>query len=352
MTSTYDTLYDEDLPGFLCVKSQFWDKHEFDVEVFIRRRTLEGDWIWLSCKALQWVEMNSPSSNQQYHRAIIPGGGVLVLVERLVDDIAAAQWLNRRIRVTAVIVQAAQAARLTHSSTNTESTDAKANNTDNNNDSNNPPSQMHREDSGTLLNETIEMEVLLSRLQETRNAQAVGDFSSDNLHQLLEIVTTQGRGGGGSKSSSGGGDGGATDKDQQQNQRRKNLDPSAIIESVRKGIRLDLGLTTSLQPEEVRLLTMVLTGELPVDDVAPLVWQSLQQPNMSLSDMLQWHRLRQQQPGGALDPLHPQHPQSDPGSFYGGRSNRQNISSRRRTPPETANNFPPQPLSAFLASPM
>ncbi|KAL7579137.1 hypothetical protein ACA910_019163 [Epithemia clementina (nom. ined.)] len=332
MTSIYETLFDEDIPGFLCIKSQFWDKQILDVEVVIRRRSVNGELIWLCCKALQWVEMNSPAAKPQYHQAIIPGGGVLVLAERVVDDVAAAQWLNRRIRITAVIVQAAEAALLTHchsaaaaaaasasSNTTTTTPDAAANDDSNNNNNNNnnnnqtnnnsddnSETRLSRNESGTLLNETMEMEVLLRKLQETRGTRG-GDFSHDNLHQLLEIAATHRRGGSssGKSGSSGGGllaghDGGGNscngDQQQQQQQRRKNFDPYAIIESVRKGIRLDLGLTTSLQAEEVRLLTMVLTGELPVDQVAPLVWQSLQQSNtMTLSDLLLWHRQQRQQ---------------------------------------------------------
>ena len=52
MTSIYDTLYDEDLPGFLCIKTQFWDKQQSDVEAFVRRRTIEGEWLWLASKAI------------------------------------------------------------------------------------------------------------------------------------------------------------------------------------------------------------------------------------------------------------------------------------------------------------
>ena len=323
MTSTYDNLFDEDLPGLLCVKSQFWDKQELQgVEVYLRRRSIEGEWIWLCCKALQWVEMNTQP--QQYHQAVIPGGNVLVLEERIVDDIATAQWLNRRIRIAAVIVQAAEAARLTHdddggggggggnhghhpNSTTTNSggegaEHAAAAVATTGED------QLERDDSRTLLNETFEMEVLLRRLQETHGVG--GEFSHDNLHQLLEIATTQGKGGGSGAGNqegrveSGGGGKEESNKSNSDNKNRKNYDPSAMMESVRKGIRLDLGLLTTLEPEEVLLLTMVLTGELLADHVAPLILQSLQAQSSggnnndqnnwsSLSDLLLWHRQQQ-----------------------------------------------------------
>ena len=55
MTSVYDAMFDEDLPGFLCIKTQFWDKAQTDVEVYIRRRSIDGDWIWLVSRAVSYI---------------------------------------------------------------------------------------------------------------------------------------------------------------------------------------------------------------------------------------------------------------------------------------------------------
>ena len=57
---------------------------------------------------------------------------------------------------------------------------------------------------------------------------------------------------------------------------RKTFDPNSVVESVRQGVRLDLGLTR-LRPEEVKVITVVLSGRLSVDQVAPLVRSALQQ---------------------------------------------------------------------------
>ena len=55
MTSVYDAMFDEDLPGFLCIKTQFWDRAQTDVDVYIRRRSIDGDWIWLRSRAVSYI---------------------------------------------------------------------------------------------------------------------------------------------------------------------------------------------------------------------------------------------------------------------------------------------------------
>jgi hypothetical protein len=89
MTSVYDTIYDEDLPGFLCVKTQFWDKGIPDVEVFFRRRTIEGDWTWLMARTISYI--NFPINSY-------------VLLESRVKDEDMAIRFNRITKITAILV--------------------------------------------------------------------------------------------------------------------------------------------------------------------------------------------------------------------------------------------------------
>ncbi len=58
--ASFESIYDEDLPGFLAVKTHFWDKGKNDVEVYVRRRTLEGDWIWLATSVVSYMEQPVP----------------------------------------------------------------------------------------------------------------------------------------------------------------------------------------------------------------------------------------------------------------------------------------------------
>mmetsp|Transcript_24323 Transcript_24323/g.27223 ORF Transcript_24323/g.27223 Transcript_24323/m.27223 type:complete len:375 (+) Transcript_24323:356-1480(+) len=79
MTSAYDAVYEDDLPGFLAIKSHFWDKGNPDVETYIRRRSVEGDWIWLVTKAVSYVEQP------------IPG---IILIERRVESAQQREYEN------------------------------------------------------------------------------------------------------------------------------------------------------------------------------------------------------------------------------------------------------------------
>ena len=44
----------------LAIKTHFWDKGNPDVEAYIRRRSVEGDWIFLVTKAVSYVEQPIP----------------------------------------------------------------------------------------------------------------------------------------------------------------------------------------------------------------------------------------------------------------------------------------------------
>ncbi|KAL3937504.1 MAG: hypothetical protein SGBAC_007416, partial [Bacillariaceae sp.] len=97
MTSAYDAVYEDDLPGLLAVKTHFWDNGHPDVEVYLRRRTIDGDWIWLVTKAVSYVDQP------------IPG---IILLERMVDDVEHANRISRIIRISAILVQAVEAAQV------------------------------------------------------------------------------------------------------------------------------------------------------------------------------------------------------------------------------------------------
>lgn len=242
MTSAYDAVYDEDLPGFLCIKTQFWDKGQPDVEVFLRRRTIEGDWVWLVSKAISYV-------NQQ-----IPG---IILEESLVPDEELAKRLNRIIRITAILVQAVEAARLTEATPAIEpgpegqegiATDQSANNDTNAYQAmleNISATEVHMPDSVDAL------ETLMQTVASDENGDGAGTL--ETLETSLEKEIMENVGGA---------------------QKRK-FDPFSMMESVRKGVRLDLGLT-HLSHQEVKMIALVLSGKLPVEQVCPLVLVAVQ----------------------------------------------------------------------------
>lgn len=253
MSSVYDALFPEDLPGFLCVKTKFWDKGQTDVEVYIRRRSIDGDWIWLASKAVSCIK------NEE-----IP---TIILEETLVPDthIHLAQMVNRTTRITAILIQAVEAAWLenTRQTGDPNGDDLKAAAEFSDGDL---PFQMINEDAeayhqsvmdaitatGVHLPDNVQDMQSLVQIAQASAAQHPIDLINGNAQHELDQ---------GAQLSAG-------------STHEKLFDPNSVVESVRQGVRLDLG-TTQLEPEEVKIITLVLSGRLDVDRVAPLVRDSL-----------------------------------------------------------------------------
>ena len=245
MTSAYDGLHDEDLPGFLCVKTQFWEKGRPDVEVFIRRRTTSGDWTWLVSKAISYVTQP------------IPG---ITLREAVVYNEQLARNLNRITRITAILIQAVEAAQLTCDAKKPPPVAATANG---DGGSTGPVS--------TLTNDAAAYQALLTAISANGGQMPDSDNELQNLMKLAssggDTIKTVDQGNAASK----------LEKEIIENMeggQKKTFDPFSMMESVRQGVRLDLGLT-KLKQEEVKMIALVLSGKLPVDEVAPLVMTAL-----------------------------------------------------------------------------
>eukprot|EP00977_Amphora_coffeiformis_P024216 scaffold15108_cov180-Amphora_coffeaeformis.AAC.92 len=236
MTSTFDTIYDDDLPGFLCIKTQFWDQQRGDVCAYIRRRTIEGEWIWLNSRAISYV--SHP----------IPG---VVIVESVMEDIEEAMRVNRVVRVTAILIQAVEAARLSEHASPPEAEAKAACGTDE-----------------TLHQQETELSQALLSQQDAGSVQFLQD--QEAVRELLQIAK-------GAASSQGQQNEKTLERDlvEVSKQQQKGFDPFQMMESVRQGVRLDLGLT-QLEPVEMKLISLVLAGILSAEDVAPLVLMALQ----------------------------------------------------------------------------
>ncbi|GAX22124.1 hypothetical protein FisN_6Hh373 [Fistulifera solaris] len=241
MNSSYDLVCDDDLPGFLCIKTHFWDEGILDVEVMIRRRTVDGDWLWLASKAVDFNEQPVPN---------------ITLEETLIHDEEMAKRLNRIIRITAVLVQAVEAAWLTEVQAGESTKDSTASH---------KPALVPPPNS--LVTEDVQAyQEWIQRI--TASGEHVVD---DTLQRLLQLAATpnphQSK---------------PSEIEQEIIERfvsahkKKTFDPFSMIESVRKGVRLDLGLT-QLYPEEVKLITAVLIGMVPVTEAVPAVLSVLHQ---------------------------------------------------------------------------
>ena len=220
----YDDVYDEDLPGLLCVKSKFWDKGVGDVMAFIRRRTAEGEWLWLESKAVSYVSQ--------------PVAGI-ILHEKRVKDEAIAEELNRVTRVTAIVVQAVEAAKLKATETG-EATVASMEQTG-------EQKEKERKD--------LEAKKLMEQIMGS------GSEPASKLEQeLLERMTQQ-------LDSS-------LDKRGKSDGKKESFDPFSMMETVREGVRLDLG-SALLSKSDVTMVALVLTGKVTADKVCPLVLMAL-----------------------------------------------------------------------------
>lgn len=246
MNSSYDLILDDDLPGFLCVKTHFWDRGIAGAEVVIRRRTIDGDWIWLNSKAIAFV--NHPVSG-------------ITLEETIIHDVEGAKRMNRITRITAILVQAVEAAWLTESQKAIAGNSEQEQKVDHNINPNfsHPPS---------VLSDDVQAYQSWMRSISESDEHVSGDV----LQRLIQLAAESASNGGTNKADSSGLEYEILEKFI--GHRNKTFDPFSIIESVRKGVRLDLGLTR-LYPEEVKLITAVLIGMIPVNDVVPAVVEAM-----------------------------------------------------------------------------
>ena len=287
MTSVYDALFDEDLPGFLCVKTQFWDKGQTDVQVFLRRRSIEGDWIWLESKAVAYITVEE-----------IPA---IILEESLVKDVELAKTVNRTTRITSVLVQAVEAAWLT--------------------EANKPAEDVEKEEESDLPSQIVDEDTeAYRRVMDSIVATGVHvPENVEDLQSLLKIATANKQQENGDSK---------FEQEALENMgegQRKSFDPNSMVESVRQGVRLDLGLTR-LEPEEVKIITLVLSGRISVDQIPPLVRTSLQQGN-GMKGITEQFTLESESKSSPRHSRIPSH-----GSFAG-----------RRLPTPPANPSPPPP---------
>jgi CheY-like chemotaxis protein/Ran GTPase-activating protein (RanGAP) involved in mRNA processing and transport len=241
-SSRYDAVYEDDLPGLLAVKTHFWDNGHPDVEVYLRRRTIDGDWVWLVTKAVSYVDQP------------IPG---IILLEREVEDIQHASQINRIIRISAILVQAVEAAQV--ASLNTGLKD-----------------DLQGSDTGSLDSSSMipwvaeDAAAYQAMLQHASGAPGAQLTTEDSLAQIMKAAAT---GGANSKRQT-------SSKLEQEimerigGKKKESFDPFSVLEEVREGVRLDLGMIC-LSEGEVKMITLVLKGEIPTEDLANLVYQAL-----------------------------------------------------------------------------
>jgi CheY-like chemotaxis protein len=255
LKNRYDAVYEDDIPGLLAVKTNFWDKGHPDVEAYVRRRTLEGDWIWLVTKVVSYVEQP------------IPG---LILLERVIDEedenrLRSVTIVNRLTRIAAVLVQSVEAA---HVAALELSAQGKVDNvTDQSSEAGSSV------DSSNQIPWVAEDAAAYQAM--FQNASAATGIETKMDDPLVQIMKAAAAGGMSSKSQNQ-----AAAKLEQEimervgGKKKESFDPFSVLEEVREGVRLDMGMIR-LNRSEVRMLTLVLKGDMTVEDLCNLVFQAL-----------------------------------------------------------------------------
>lgn len=218
----------------LCVKTKFWDKGVGDVMAYIRRRTVDGDWLWLESKAVSYVTQP------------VPG---IILHETKVQDEQMAHELNRVTKITAIVVQAVEAAKL--SSSNEEDAASEE-----------EEEEEAKDEERSKYPRTQDLLEQISGLTKGVNGDNFLPAASKLEQEMMERVAAQLEPPGSNNTSG--------DRDNKFDRKKESFDPFSMMESVRQGVRLDLGLTQLRKPE-VKMIALVLTGKVSVDEVCPIV---------------------------------------------------------------------------------
>ena len=233
-----DGIYHEDILGFKAVKKFFWDKGIIDnTHVYFRRRNVDGEYIWLVASVANIVD--NP----------VPG---FILKESCVDNEEQASKLNRLIRITALLAKAVEDAYSYHDFENSTKDTA--------------PNNSHNNDTSSSI--SLDMENDLKLLQ-TLLAQQ-GESSTDLLQNLIP------RGASSGDSNSGCGSDGEDANLESPSvgpaiKRNSFESKSSFLEMISLQPSIDMS-KIKLKPQEVKLLALVMSGQLSVNQLAEIIF--------------------------------------------------------------------------------
>eukprot|EP00546_Thalassionema_frauenfeldii_P003224 CAMPEP_0178937206 /NCGR_PEP_ID=MMETSP0786-20121207/25619_1 /TAXON_ID=186022 /ORGANISM="Thalassionema frauenfeldii, Strain CCMP 1798" /LENGTH=1357 /DNA_ID=CAMNT_0020615733 /DNA_START=46 /DNA_END=4119 /DNA_ORIENTATION=+ len=292
MTSWFDSIYEDDLPGFVAVKTQFWDKNRPDVESFSRRRTSDGDWIWLCTKVVSYIDD--------------PVQGVIV-EERLVEDTDHAEQVNRITRIAAILMQAVQTAKRESERMEAARVALEAAKSESSNTNSDQTGSMGK-DIPLVADDALQYQTWL----EQAAGQSGGDLSG--VADPLKAIMLAAAGGGtiekAKREEADSNDPIAMLQKELMNgdgEERKGYDPLSALKDVRgEGTRLDLGMV-SLSNSEIKLVSLVLTGRIKSENLGDFVYTALNTPGCSLTSQLEKYYTdseRQEHISQSTQPLH------------------------------------------------
>ena len=258
--SRFDLVHDDDLLCLHAIKTHFWERDQPDVEVYLRRRTIEGEWIWLVANVVSYID--SP----------VPG---IIVHESIVRNVDMAILVNRITRIASLLLRAVESSMgvsnnmgLHHHHDNMDYAVAGSS----------PEvggkrmtTSMWGEDPVTTAaaiagaGRSVDIQAMLS---ETVKSTGVDLSDSENLLRgLMEVADAAA------------GEGGGGPGDMYSSHRSK--DSKDHRQYLQTGASLDLSKIT-LSEGEIKLVMLVLTGRLQVKDLKPLIYLALNSPEMDL----------------------------------------------------------------------
>mmetsp|Transcript_20893 Transcript_20893/g.48055 ORF Transcript_20893/g.48055 Transcript_20893/m.48055 type:complete len:1295 (-) Transcript_20893:84-3968(-) len=258
MTSAYDSVHDEDLLGLHAVKTHFWERDQPDVVVYLRRRNLEGEYLWLRARVVSYID--SP----------VPG---IIIHETLAGDEGVAATIARITRIASIVLQSVEGCLYGTGGGSLAGLDIAGGNP-----CNGGPRGKSGEvaEGGSVDDEAAGAAEVSAMLSHAAQEMGIDVSRSDNpLRELMEAAE---RGGGGASPSVGGSRGDGPGGDASVKNRKSAAKP---LDHLKEGSALDLSKII-LCEGEVRLIALVLTGRLQIEDLGPLLYLTLNTPEMDL----------------------------------------------------------------------
>mmetsp|Transcript_14596 Transcript_14596/g.31751 ORF Transcript_14596/g.31751 Transcript_14596/m.31751 type:complete len:1240 (-) Transcript_14596:40-3759(-) len=241
MTSAFDSVHEDELLGLHAIKTHFWEKDQPDVEVYLRRQTVEGEWTWLVAKVVSYID--SPVPGIIIHETLVRNEHVAVLVSRIT-------------RIASLLLQAVEAS-LFGPEAGCETAAGEGDNVD-------PGGLAAALGAGEPADGgAAEIQAMLSEM-------GVDLTDSENpLRELMEAANGMGRLDPALA---------AAVPDNAELSRKKNAD---LLDYLKTGASLDLSKII-LTEGEAKLVALVLTGRLQIEDLGPLLYLALNSPEMDL----------------------------------------------------------------------
>lgn len=228
----FDSIYSDDIGAYNLIKTSFWENGVPDVEIYFRRNTIEGGWIWIVASAVSFIDVP------------VPG---MIIREQVAKDIENAKIINKITRITALLLTTIQASfEWKKKHVDLANTDASSSEKDGPEDT-----------APGVVNDIQALHALLTN--------EVGNVSKEDVAQLQQLIKLAAE-----RDSSGNDNGGTSSK--QDGSKSNNSDESQAENA--SGVGLDLS-KIDINQSDVKLVTLILTGYLTIEDFSPLVINAL-----------------------------------------------------------------------------